>query len=171
MGRAYLWMAGFAVAACATSAPQPEPAKVASGAETFQTFQAKLDTRNEVPPPTLESGASPSGTASFTVQGPSVAYKLTASGLSGPPTAAHIHMGAPGAAGPVIVPLTVAAGSSPGTATGEGTFDASGVKGKKADGSAMTLEDVLAAMRSGGAYVNVHTANNKPGEVRGQIEK
>ena len=100
-----------------------------------------------------------------------MAYKLAASGLSGPPTAAHIHIGAPGAAGPVIVPLTVAAGSSPGTAAGEGTFDASAVKGKKADGSAMSLEDVLAAMRSGGTYVNVHTANNKPGEVRGQIEK
>ena len=35
----------------------------------------------------------------------------------------------------------------------------------------MTLDDVLAAMRSGGTYVNVHTANNKPGELRGQIEK
>ena len=168
MSRAYLLMAGFVVAACATSAPQPEPAKVASAGEAFQ---AKLDPRNEVPPPALDSGASPSGNASFTVQGTSVAYKLAASGLSGPPTAAHIHIGAPGAAGPVIVPLTVAAGSSPGTAAGEGTFDASAVKGKKADGSAMSLEDVLAAMRSGGTYVNVHTANNKPGEVRGQIEK
>jgi CHRD domain len=29
----------------------------------------------------------------------------------------------------------------------------------------------LAAMQSGATYVNVHTANNKPGEVRGQIEK
>jgi len=168
MRRACLWMAVCAMAACATSQPQPEPAKVTTAAETFQ---AKLDARNEVPPPTLESGASPSGTATFTVQGPSVAYKLAATGLSGPPTAAHIHVGAPGAAGPVIVPLAVAAGSSPGTATGEGTFDVSGVKGKKADGSAMTLDDVLAAMRSGDTYVNVHTANNKPGEVRGQIEK
>ena len=168
MRRTFLLMAGFALAACAASQPQPEPAKMAAAGETFQ---AKLDPRNEVPPPTLDSGASPSGTATFTVQGATVAYKLSAAGLSGPPTAAHIHVGASGAAGPVIVPLTVAAGSSPGTATGEGTFDATGVKGKKADGSAMSLEDVLAAMRSGGAYVNVHTANNKPGEVRGQIEK
>jgi hypothetical protein len=35
----------------------------------------------------------------------------------------------------------------------------------------MTLDDVLSAMRLGGTYVNVHTANNKPGEIRGQIEK
>ncbi|MFL5310086.1 MAG: CHRD domain-containing protein [Myxococcales bacterium] len=160
---------GLAMAACATaSSSQPEASKAAAGGETFQ---ARLDARNEVPPPTLDANASPSGTASFTVRGTSVAYKVDASGLSGPPVAAHIHTGAPGVAGPVIVPLTVAAGPSAGTATGEGTFDASAVKGKKADGSAMTLDDVLAAMRSGGTYVNVHTANNKPGELRGQIEK
>ena len=69
------------------------------------------------------------------------------------------------------MPRNVAAGPSAGTATGEGTFDASAVKGKKADGSAMSLDDVLAAMRSGGAYVNLHTANNKPGEIRGPVEK
>jgi len=168
MRRAFLLMAGFAAATCATSQPQPEPAKLAAPGERFQ---AKLDARNEVPPPTLDSGASPSGTATFTVQGATVAYKLSAAGLSGPPTAAHIHLGATGASGPVIVPLAIAAGSSPGTAVGEGSFDATGVKGNKADGSAMSLDDVLAAMRSGGTYVNVHTANNKPGEVRGQIEK
>jgi len=157
-----------AVAACATAPSEPEPTKVMTAPETFQ---AKLDSSSEVPPPTLDAGASPSGNASFTVQGNTVAYKLNASGLSGPPVAAHIHLGAPGAAGPVIVPLAVAAGPSTGTAAGEGTFDASGVRGKKPDGSAMMLDDVLAAMRSGGTYVNVHTASNKPGEVRGQIEK
>ena len=159
----------LAMAACATtSSSQPEASKKSSAPETFQ---AKLDARNEVPQPTLDGSASPQGTAKFTVNGSSVAYKIEASGLSSAPLMAHIHLGAPGAPGPVIVPLNVSAGSSPGTATGEGTFDASGVKGKKADGSAMTLDDVLAAMRSGGTYVNVHTANNKPGEIRGQVEQ
>lgn len=32
-----------------------------------------------------------------------------------------------------------------------------------------TLADVLEAMRSGDTYVNVHTVDNPPGEVRGQI--
>ena len=160
---------GLAMAACATaSSSQPEASKAAAAPEKFQ---AKLNARNEVPAPTLDGGASPSGMADFNVSGTTVAYKLNVSGLSGAPTAAHIHLGAPGAAGPVIVPLTIAAGPSTGTGSGEGTFDASAVKGKKADGSAMTLDDVLAAMRSGGTYVNVHTANNKPGEARGQIEK
>ena len=160
---------GVAMAACATaSSSQSEGSKATAASEKFQ---AKLDARNEVPAPTLDGGASPSGMADFNVSGTTVAYKQNVSGLSGAPTAAHIHLGAPGAAGPVIVPLTIAAGPSTGTGSGEGTFDASAVKGKKADGSAMTLDDVLAAMRSGGTYVNVHTANNKPGEARGQIEK
>src|SRR2546421_7571493 len=129
---------GLAMAACATaSSSQPEASKMTAAPEKFQ---AKLDARNEVPPPTLDGGASPSGTADFNVNGTTVAYKLSASGLSSAPVAAHIHLGAPGAPGPVIVPLTVAAGPSAGTATGEGTFDPSGVKGKNADGSALALE-------------------------------
>ena len=73
-------------------------------------------------------------------------------------------------AGPVIVPLAVTPGPTEGTAVGEGTIDASAINGKNADGSAMTMSDLLAAMRSGNTYVNVHTANNKPGESRGQIQ-
>jgi len=168
MSRTFPVVVGLAMAACATgSSSQPEPSKAAAP----ETFQARLDSRNEVPPPNLEGAASPSGMASFTVNGTTVIYKLSASGLGSAPLMAHIHLGAPGAAGPVIVPLNIAAGASAGPAAGEGTFDASGVKGEKADGSAMTLDDVLAAMRSGGTYVNVHSANNKPGEVRRQIEK
>src|SRR3954465_6732338 len=131
---------GVAMAACATaSSSQPESSKMTAAPEKFQ---AKLDARNEVPAPTLDGGAAPSGTADFSVNGTTVVYKLSASGLSGAPVAAHIHLGAPGAAGPVIVPLVIAAGPSAGTASGEGSFDASGVKGKKADGSAMSLDDV-----------------------------
>jgi len=168
MKRSFVVVAALA-AACATgSSSQRDPAMFSYGAETFK---ARLDSRNEVPAPTLGPGADPTGTATFTVNGTNVNYKLDVSGLSGPPTAAHIHMGAPGVAGPVIVPLTLTAGSSPGTASGEGTIDASGVKGKKSDGSAMTMADVLSAMRTGETYVNVHTANNKPGELRGQIQK
>ncbi len=133
-----------------------------------ETFQAKLDTASEVPAPSVGS-ATPSGTATFTNNGTSIAYKLTATGLSSAFTAAHIHAGAAGASGPVVVPLNLTAGPSGGTAGGEGSIDASAIKGKNADGSPMALNDLLAAMRSRGTYVNVHTANNKPGEVRGQI--
>ena len=125
MKRTILAAVALAMAACATtSSSQPEPSKKSSAAETFR---AKLDSRSEVPPPTLDGSASPQGTANFTVNGSNVAYKIEVSGLSSAPLMAHIHLGAPGAPGTVIVPLNVSAGSSPGTAMGEGTFDASGV--------------------------------------------
>ncbi len=147
-----------ALIACA-SAPRSGP----------ETFQAKLDPASEVPAPSIGS-AMPSGTASFTNDGSSIVYKVSVSGLSSAPVAAHIHVGAPGAAGPVIVPLVVVAGPGEGTAVGEGSIDAAAIKGKNADGSPMTFGGLLAALRGGSTYVNVHTANNKAGEVRGQIQ-
>jgi CHRD domain-containing protein len=131
-------------------------------------MQATLDPNNEVPQPTLGS-STPSGTVMITVNPDSLGYKISAMGLSSPVTAAHIHSGAPGVAGPVIVTLKVAPGSDPSTASGEGTIDASAIKGKNADGSPMTMKDLISALQSGGTYVNVHTQNNKPGEIRAQM--
>ena len=68
-------------------------------------------------------------------------------------TAAHIHTGARGVAGPVTIPLTKDAATP--------RWFASGV----------TLTDAqVAAYQSGTLYVNVHTPANPTGEVRGQIE-
>ena len=151
----------LAILACA-SAPETKPS-------SSEKFQAKLDSASEVPSPSL-SGTSPSGTATFTPQGDTLIYKVAVIGLSSPYVAAHIHTGAPGVAGAVIVPLALVAGPGEGTASGEGTIDAAAIKGKNADGSAMSMADLLAAMRGGNTYVNVHTANNKAGEARGQIQ-
>jgi hypothetical protein len=148
------------IAACASAPPAPQAAAP-------ETFQATLDSGSEVPPPKVDS-AQPSGKATFTVAGTTIVYKVSADGLSSGFTMAHIHAGAPGTAGPVVVPLQLSA--TPGGAAGEGTIDAAGIKGKRADGSPMTMDDLLAGLRSGGLYVNVHTANNKAGEVRGQIK-
>jgi hypothetical protein len=155
----------MALLAC-TSAPALNAATLAAKPGP-ETFQAKLDATNEVPPPSL-SGNTPSGGATFTPQGNVIRYKVAVSGLSSPYVGTHIHTGAPGVAGPVIVVLTLTGGPE-GSASGEGTFDASAIKGKNADGSPMSMADLLAAMRNGATYVNVHTANNKPGEARGQI--
>jgi hypothetical protein len=74
------------------------------------------------------------------------------SGLSGPATAAHFHSGEPGKNGGVAVPI---AGAD------KGAFE----------GSA-TLTDAQAdELLAGKWYVNVHTAANKGGEVRGQVTK
>src|SRR5471032_433236 len=167
-------MSLFALAACA-SAPAPAPTPVSSSmpaassmASASMTFQATLSQGDEVPPPKLDAGVQPSGSATFTVSGTSIAYKVTATGLSSAYAAAHIHAGAAGVGGPVLAALTLTPGA-PGTASGEGTIDAAAIKGKNADGSTMSMDDLLAALKGGSAYVNVHTVNNKAGEARGQI--
>jgi hypothetical protein len=79
-----------------------------------------------------------------------ITWRLTFSKLSGRAIAAHIHSGARGKAGPVIVPLCAPCRSG---AHGRATVDAS----------------VLDALESGRSYVNVHTKKNPAGEIRGQI--
>ncbi len=79
-----------------------------------------------------------------------IAWRLTFSKLTGRATAAHIHSGVRGKAGPVIVSLCAPCRSG---ARGRATVDAS----------------VLDALEAGRAYVNVHTRKNPLGEIRGQI--
>jgi hypothetical protein len=91
-------------------------------------------------------------TATVTKQGTTgvVAWRLTFSRLTGRAVAAHIHRGQPGKAGPVIAALCAPCRN--------------GVRGRATVGAS-----VLAALESGRAYVNIHTARNPAGEVRGQI--
>jgi len=119
--------------------------------------------------------------------GNSVDYKVIVSSISNV-VAAHIHIGPPGANGPVAVWLF------PSTTPGNGPSGAGPVNGVIATGTftaanltaatgawAGTWESLLAAIRGGGAYTNVHTndgvdpANTGPGdfpggEVRGQFK-
>jgi hypothetical protein len=83
----------------------------------------------------------------------------------------HIHMGAKGVNGPVIVWLFPRAASQVGPRY-SGEFEFSGtvtaadlvgpMKGK-------TIKDLANLLRSGNAYANVHTNVNPGGEIRGQI--
>jgi Cu/Zn superoxide dismutase len=77
-------------------------------------------------------------------------WQLTFSRLTGKAFAAHIHSGARGKPGPVIVPLCAPCRTG---ARGRATVNAS----------------VLKALQSGRTYVNVHTAKNPAGEIRGQV--
>lgn len=114
----------------------------------------------------------------------SVSFRLIASNIQNI-TQAHIHCGPAGANGPVIVwlypapPGPRAVQLIPGRHDGvlsTGTFTDDdvvplmpGVSPACPDGVA-TLDDVLAKIRAGLAYVNVHTLQFPPGEIRGQID-
>jgi hypothetical protein len=113
------------------------------------------------------------GTAVFEVQpgGNAIRYWLTVVDIANVQMA-HIHIGAPGEAGPVAVWLYPAAPPPrpiPGVTSdqlAEGTFTAANFVGPLAR---QPMSALLTAIAQGNAYVNVHTAANPGGEIRGQI--
>ena len=107
-----------------------------------------LSGKNEVP----ANDSAATGWATVSVGNDrSVKVHITVAGMT--PTAAHIHQGAPGANGPVIVPLDK---------TGDYTFDS------KAD--AKMTDAQYDAYRSGNTYLNVHSAKVPAGEIRVQLK-
>lgn len=139
-----------------------------------------LSGKEEVPVRDTEA----QGQAIFQVSpdGQSVSFRLIASNIENI-LQAHIHCGAAGVNGPILVWLYPAPPSPPvvtlipGRHDGvlaTGTFDTSHVLPRPdsaaCPGGVASLADVLARIRSGQAYVNVHTTQFPPGEIRGQIE-
>jgi len=80
----------------------------------------------------------------------SMSWNLSFRGLTGAALAAHVHIGLPGVAGPVSIPLCTPCKSG-------------------ASGTARVAAAALRALLTGGTYVNVHTKQNPGGEIRGQL--
>ncbi len=132
------------------------------GLDVEQTYLIPLTQGMEVPTPKTSNA---SGSAQVLLYPARIDFQLSAINITGV-TMAHIHSGAPGASGPVVVTLFL-----PGTATGlvsgvfaVGSLDASNLP------SGVTLESLKTLIRSGNAYVNVHTTLNPTGEIRGQLK-
>ncbi|WP_134703028.1 CHRD domain-containing protein [Ammoniphilus sp. YIM 78166] len=83
-------------------------------------------------------------------------------------TEAHIHLGRRGENGPVVVFLfgPIQRGVTVGRGVVRGTITRADLVGPLAGRS---LAALIREMRRGNAYVNVHTVQNPPGEIRGQI--
>jgi CHRD domain-containing protein len=131
-----------------------------AGARTVEfEIHATLDSRQAIPrPPHPVARATGALTGGLDRETRTVTWKLVYRGLSGPATAAEIHLGRPGATGPVALALC-------GPRAGVGRISCrSGVHGV-ATFSAKTIS----ALQGGLTYVNVHTRRNQAGEIRGQI--
>lgn len=95
-------------------------------------------------------------------------------------TAAHIHAGAPGTNGGIIVFLTptyalvngqrVARTPPSNTTTLNGALSYVAITRASAFSAPFTYDSLLARINNGTAYVNVHTRRNPAGEIRGQID-
>jgi hypothetical protein len=137
--------------------------KVTSSPPT--TLNVPLLRASEVPV-CAAAGPTATGEATVTVvaDGTSVAVTVTYSGLSGDATAAHVHWGASGVAGPVVLPFS---GSL--VSPFSKTFTAADYVA--AAGAPPDFAAFLVALKAGGTtYVNVHTAACKPGEIRGEFQ-
>jgi CHRD domain len=132
--------AGLTVSACSTVE------EWLAGAPKTPTYTATL-----APGAGIASTGKGTGTFTYDPTTHALTYNVAYEGLTGPAMAAHIHGPAdPGANAPPVVPFANAA-ASPITGTA-------------------TLTDAQAAdLAAGKWYVNVHTAANRGGEIRGQI--
>ena len=117
-------------------------------------FQILLDPGQEVPPPTL-GGATPSGTATVNVDTLTGNIAITGGymGMTSNVSGSHLHgFATAGNTAGVLIGLSNTGGTT-GTFSGNGTFSSSDV----------------ARLLAGETYINIHTDNNGPGEIRGQV--
>ncbi len=114
-------------------------------------YKATLNGASETPPTT--SAGRGSLTATFDTDTNKLEWTVEYSGLTGPVIAAHFHGPAPvGKPAPIEVPL-------------EAPLDS------PMKGSATLTDPQEKDLLAGLMYFNIHTEANKPGEIRGQMEK
>jgi hypothetical protein len=137
------WRSALLVAAVSLSACSMMPGDPAS-----VPLKAQLDAKQEVPPNGSPGTGSLEGRLDKTTN--LLRWKVTYSGLTGPATAGHFHGPASiGQNAGVVVPFT---------------NPASPIEGQQT----LTAAQV-ADLTAGKWYVNIHTAANPGGEIRGQV--
>ncbi len=128
-------------------------------------FKAEISGRQVVPPvETMAKGEAAFGIA----KDDELTYKLTLMDIENV-TAAHIHLGKMGKNGGPVAGLFAGPkkeGKFGGTLS-EGTITSKELMGPLAGKS---VKDLVKLIRSGDAYVNVHTDKYPDGEIRGQIK-
>lgn len=136
---------GLAALACAAALVLASPSMAA-----MINLKAELKASDEVPP--NASKGTGSLTATYDSDSKKLTWKGSYSGLTGPASAAHFHGPAPaGKNAGVMVPINP--------------------HGPSFEGSATLTDAQAKALMDGDLYVNIHTAANKAGEIRGQLTK
>lgn len=149
IGKSFMPLIGIVIAFALVMIVRPEAANSMQG---DTVLAATLSGAEETPDPGDPDGA---GTATVVLRSASseVCWELSASNITLPAAAAHIHEGARGVAGPVVVPL-----SAP---------DANGAANGCTTAEAALMTRIMQSPES--FYVNVHTSDFPAGAVRGQL--
>jgi Cu/Zn superoxide dismutase len=119
--------------------------------ETDSGYYSDLNGASQVP--VLNTTASGSAVYSLDKSGQRLQFKVIMAGLSGAAEGAHLHLGAIGTNGGVTVDLS------------------SFIKGNVIEGAVDAPASLAADLAAGNVYINVHTAANAGGEIRGQLTK
>jgi hypothetical protein len=117
------------------------------------SYKATMNAKAEVPKPNAPATAAGNFNATVVQKNgtATIRWTLTFRNLSGKAVGAHIHKGKAGVAGPVVVPLCGPCRN--------------GLNKKQSIDN-----DLAEALEKGGYYVNLHTAKNAGGEIRGQLK-
>jgi len=134
----------------------PAAAQTPTAVDFYATLSGDAHT------PAVATDATGMAAFSLNAAGTELSYTVVGYGLTGV-TASHIHQGAPGTNGPPVAPLF---GPDPGA-----TVDGVLARGTIAESDLLsgTMADLVASLRAGTAYVNIHTTAHPSGEIRGQI--
>ena len=131
------------------------------------TLTATLTGAQETPAPGINTGAFGNAMVVVNMRTRTVTWTVNVFNLPSGVTAGHIHVGAVGTPGPTVINFTVPTGASndfniTGSAV-DTTFTL------RPDQGIRSADDVFQALLGGNTYVNVHSAVNTGGEIRGQL--
>src|ERR1039457_1942417 len=139
---------------------------VSVGFAAEKSFHAKLTGKEEVP--SVNTKATGDAKFKLSSDGNELIYELHVKNIKNA-TAAHIHLGMMGKSGPPLANLFTGP-KKEGKFSGElseGTITAKDLSGSLKDKS---IDELVQLIKSGEAYVNVHTEGTPGGEIRGQIK-
>jgi hypothetical protein len=153
---AALLLSALAFAGCDDTDPN------APGASTRHT--ATL-TGGAVHPAPVTTAAT--GSATLNVTREYMSYSVSVTGLTGV-TEVHLHQGAPGSNGLLVAKLLV--NTTP-SGNVSGVITSGTMTGPDLVDTQLTMSQVADLLRTGGAYVDIHTSPHPGGELRGQLSQ
>jgi hypothetical protein len=150
---------------------------VAFGEQGFNRISEVLTGHKEVP--VISTTGHGRFTATISDDQSEIRYSLKYEGLEGEITQSHIHFGPPNNTGGIAMFLCSNLANPPAGTPAcplpsgevEGVLTAASVIGPVGQGIEVgNLEEVIAAIRAGKTYVNIHTTKWPAGEIRSQID-
>jgi len=117
--------------------------------------------------PGINTGAFGSATVTVDTGARTVTYKVDVFNLPSGVTASHIHVGAPGTTGPIIVNF-----APPVNASNDFSYSGTVPESQwllRPDQGIRSGDDIIQAILGNNSYVNVHSTVNPAGEIRGRL--